>query len=187
MRIEQLRQDYEIDIRWTAFPLHPETPEEGLSLEELFSGRSIDINQMMALLRRVAAELGLPLGERKRTYNSRLAQELGKWAESKGQGNEFHNAVFRAYFVEGKNIAKIPVLVNIADSVGLPGQEAQKVLETRAFREAVDLDWSRSYAVGIRGVPTFLIDKKTVVGAQPYEVLEQLMKTSRVKKREPRR
>jgi len=179
-----LRKNYEIGIRWTGFPLHPHTPEEGLTLEELFAGRSVDIGQMLARLRQVADEEGLPLGERKKTYNSRLAQELGKWAESQGKGNPFHNAVFRAYFSDGRNIGKIPELVNVAKSVGLSSKEAQEVLETRAFKEAVDLDWSRARRMGVAAVPTFLLNQRFVVGAQPYTVLEQLLKVSGVKKRD---
>ncbi len=135
-------------------------------------------------MRKVADELGLPLGEREKTYNSRLAQELGKWAESQGKGDEYHNAVFLAYFVDCKNIGKIPELVDLAKSVNLPGKEAQKVLETRAFKEAVDLDWSRSHKMGVTGVPTLVINHRSVVGAQPYEVLKQLMDAGNVKKRD---
>lgn len=134
-------------------------------------------------LRKVADEEGLPLAERKMTYNSRLAQELGKWAESEGRGEPFHNAVFRAYFAQGINIGKIQELVDVAKSVGLSGEEAQDVLETRAFKEAVDLDWSRARSVGVTAVPTFLINQRFVVGAQPYNVLEQLLKVSGVKNR----
>lgn len=180
-----MRKNYEIEICWTAFPLHPETPEEGLELEDLFAGRSLDIGQMMASLKRVADKEGLPLGERKKTYNSRLAQELGKWAESQGKGDEFHNTLFRAYFVDGKNIGKTPELVDLAKSVDLPGREAQRVLETRAFKEVVDLDWSRAHRMGVTAVPTFMIDQKVIVGAQPYEVLEQFMMINDVKKLEP--
>lgn len=139
----------------------------------------------MARLKQVAAAEGLPFGERTMTYNSRLAQELGKWAESQGKGDEYHKAVFQAYFVDGKNIGKIPVLLDIARSVGLPDKEAQTVLEQRTFKEAVDSDWSRSYILGITGVPTFVINRQGVVGAQPYEVLELLMKAANVKKRQP--
>ena len=183
MRIDQLRKNYEIEIRWTAFPLHPETPEEGLTLEELFAGRSVDIEKMMSHLKEVANELGLALGERKKTYNSRLAQELAKWAESKGKGDEFHEAVFRAYFVDGKNIGRVDELALLASSVGLPDRDARRVLESRAFREEVDADWSRAHAAGITAVPTFVIDRQAVVGAQPYEVLEKLLKANRVKRR----
>lgn len=181
-----MRKNYEIDVRWTAFPLHPNTPEEGLTLEELFAGRSIDLGEVMARLKKVADEEGLPFGERHMTYNSRLAQELGKWAESQGIGEPFHNAMFRTYFVEGKNIGKIQELLEVARSVGLSGEEAREVLETRSFKEAVDSDWSRSRGMGVRAVPTFLLDQRFVVGAQPYEVLEQLLNVSGIKERDSR-
>ncbi len=183
MRIEQLKRDYDIEVRWTAFPLHPNTPEEGLTIEELFAGRSMDIEKIKLRQKQVAEELGLPLGTRTKTYNSRLAQELAKWAESKGRGDSFNEAVFRTYFVDGKNIGKVDVLTALAKSIGLPEEEASSVLELRSFREAVDSDWSRSRALGIRGVPTFLVNRQAVVGFQPYQVLEQLMKTCGVTKR----
>ncbi len=152
-------------------------------MEELFAGRPVNIPEIMARLKQVAGELGLPLGERSRTYNSRLAQELGKWAESLGKGGEFHDAAFRAYFVDGRNIGRIPELVDVAESVGLPGHEAREVMETRAFREAVDQDWKRSHAMGVTAVPTFVMGKGGVVGAQPYDVLEQLVKDAGAKRR----
>ena len=178
-----MRKNYEIGIQWRAFPLHPEIPEEGLTLEELFAGRSVDMDAMRLRLKKVAEELGLPLGNRKMTFNSRLAQELAKWAETQGNGDEFHEAVFRAYFVEGRNIGKVDELADLAKSVGLAEQEAKKVLQLRTFRKAVDSDWSQARAMGISAVPTFVLNNGTVVGAQPYEVLEQFLKNNEVKKR----
>ena len=183
MRIDRLHKEYEIQIRWIAFPLHPDTPEDGLTLEELFAGRNIDINKARERLREVARELGLPLGERKKTYNSRLAQELAKWAESKGKGDAFHKAVFEAYFIGGKNIGKVDELILLSKSLGLPDEEARQVLELRTYKEAVDSDWSRCHTLGITAVPTFVIDHQGVVGFQSYEVLEQLLETKNIKKR----
>jgi predicted DsbA family dithiol-disulfide isomerase len=138
---------------------------------------------MMSRLKKKAEELGLPFGERKKTYNSRLAQELGIWAESKKKGNEFHKAAFKAYFVGGKNIAEIPVLVDLAASVGLPRQEAETALLTRTFKAAVDEDWSISKEKGITAVPTLVINQDKLVGAQPYEAMEKFMAANRVGKR----
>jgi predicted DsbA family dithiol-disulfide isomerase len=101
---------------------------------------------------------------------------LGKWAESLNKGEEFHLAVFKAYFADGLNIAKIPVLVEMAESVGLMG--AEEVLSKRTFKEAVDHDWKYSRACGITAVPTFVANGHKVVGAQPYKVLEELIKAS---------
>jgi len=173
-----------IAVRWRAFPLHPDTPAEGLSLEKLFENYPVDVNQMMQRLKNKAAELGLPFGERKKTYNSRLAQELGHWAESRNRGDEFHLAAFKTYFVTGKNIAKVSVLLDLAASVGLPPEEAETVLSTRAFRKPVDEDWSISVQKGITAVPTFVINEDKLVGAQPHAVLQEFMAANGVSRAE---
>ena len=163
-------------MQWVHFPLHPDTPPEGLALEKLFAGRGYDITKMQAQMRaRMAAE-GLPYGDRRMTYNTRLAQELAKWADSLPGGEAIHDAIFRAYFVDGKNIGDPEVLAQIADSVGLPGDQAREVIRTRSHRSLVDADWEKARDYGITGVPTFVVGRHAVVGAQPYQVLEQLVR-----------
>jgi len=120
----------------------------------------------------------LALGDRTKTYNSRLAQELGKWAEENGRGDEYHQAVFHAYFADGRNIGEISILLDLAKRIGLPPLEAKKVLESRKFQHAVDRDWARSQAMGVTAVPTFFIGDQSLVGAQPYRVLEQFVGSS---------
>jgi predicted DsbA family dithiol-disulfide isomerase len=178
-----LEKEHNIVVSWVAFPLHPEIPDEGLSLQDLFRGRNMDIEQMMSYLKRIAKEEGLPFGERTMTYNSRLAQELGKWAECRGKGREFHSAVFRAYFAHGKNIGEKSTLLDLAISTGFAGDEAEKVLTQRTHRNEVDQDWSRSRAMGVTAVPTFLIRGQRIVGAQPYEALAQFIRNAGVIKR----
>lgn len=126
-------------------------------------------------MRGLMAQEGLPYGQRTMTYNSRLAQELGKWADTQPGGERLHDALFRAYFVEGRNLSDVPTLAAIAASVGLSATEAEYVLTSRQFRSAVDTDWERSRAFQITGVPTFVANGRGVVGAQPYEVLERLV------------
>jgi predicted DsbA family dithiol-disulfide isomerase len=165
----------DINVRWRAFPLHPETPEEGRTLEELFAGRSYNIAEALAHMKAVADAEGLPFGTRTKTYNSRLAQELGKWAEDQGRGDAFHQAAFRAYFADGKNIAKTKTLLNIVDAVSLDTHEAKRVIEERLYKNHVDADWVRSRGLGITAVPTFLMGNGRLVGAQPYEALKQFV------------
>ena len=174
MRIEKLRTAHNVKIEWVHFPLHPDTPAEGRSLADLFAGRSVDRKAMHAAMKaRMDAE-GLPYGERTMTYNSRLAQELGKWADTQPGGEAIHDALFRAYFVEARDISQPAVLLEIATQVGLL-DGAREVLEKRTFKEAVDADWKLSREYGITGVPTFVVGHQGVVGAQPYEKLEQLV------------
>ena len=174
MSIDRLQAEYPVSINLVQFPLHPETPPEGLTLETLFQGR--DIEPMQARMRSLMAEAGLDYGERTHTYNSRLAQELAKWAETQPGGEAIHDRLFRAYFVEGVNLARTEALVAIAESIGLDPVAASRVLLQREFRDAVDADWRRSREAGITGVPTFTASGLMVVGCQPYEVLERFVR-----------
>ena len=124
---------------------------------------------------RMTAE-GLPYGERTMTYNSRLAQELGKWADTQPGGDAIHDALFRVYFVEARDISRPAVLLDVVQQVGLPVDDAREVLERRTFKDAVDADWALSREYGISGVPTFVAGGYGVVGAQPYEALEALVR-----------
>jgi len=119
---------------------------------------------------------GLPYNaERHMTYNSRLAQELATWAETKGKGDEIHGPLFRAFFVDLKNIGKKEILVEIAKKIGLSADEAVEILQSRAFKETVDADWRRCGELKIEGVPTFGVGRTMLVGAHPYEELERLV------------
>jgi predicted DsbA family dithiol-disulfide isomerase len=177
VRIEKLKAEHNVKVEWVHFPLHPETPAEGRSLADLFAGRpEVDRKAMHAQMRaRMDAE-GLPYGERSMTYNSRLAQELGKWADTQPGGEALHDALFRAYFVEARDISQPAVLLDIVERLGLSVGGAREVLEKRTFEAAVDADWALSRQYGITGVPTFVVGRYGVVGAQPYEALEALVR-----------
>lgn len=168
------------------FPLHPDTPAEGVKLIDLFGGPSAAprLEQSRQRLAALAKEEGLPMSAtREMTYNSRLAQELGVWATEQGHGTEYHDATFRAYFVDNRNISEIDTLVKLAEAVGLDGKAARKVLTERTHSAKVDTEWADSRRAGVDAVPTFEMAGQRVVGAQPYEVLEQLAIQAGAKKR----
>ena len=175
MRTDRLHKEYGVELRYTTFPLHPETPEEGVELSVLFAGHEEYIETMQAKLLQVAVAEGLPLTMRTRTYNSRLAQELGKWAEAQGVGEPFHRAVYHAFFVDGVNIALIAELLKIADSVGLLAAETLRVLNTRSYSAAVDADWQRSREMQITAVPTHLYEGKRLAGFGAYDDFVRLI------------
>jgi predicted DsbA family dithiol-disulfide isomerase len=130
---------------------------------------------MLDRLRKAAEELDLPLRERTRVYNSRRATELGKWAEAQGRGDAFHDAIFRAYFAEARNISDVEVLKEVCSSLDLDPAEAERVLLEGEYKQAVDDDWDYSRRLGVSAVPTFVAARRSVVGAQPFEVLERLV------------
>ncbi len=175
MRVEKLQETFEVETVLVHFPLHPETPLEGSSMAQMYAARNLDPEAMFTRMKGLMDAEGLPYERRTHTYNSRLAQELGKWADTQPGGAALHDALYKAYFVAARNIADPDILIEIAGSVGLPAEEARAILEERRFKDAVDADWAKSHAYGVTGVPTFVAGRYGVVGAQPYEVLEELV------------
>jgi predicted DsbA family dithiol-disulfide isomerase len=168
-RVEKLRQNFEIDLQWRFFPLHPETPKEGLLLKDLFAGRNFDIDAAQARLKQLMDAEGLKFNQRTHTYNSRLAQELATAFDS------VRDPLYRAYFEEARNIGDVEVLVDVAQAAGVPADAARNVLIQRTFKDAVDADWEKARRYGITGVPSFVAGNQKVSGAQPYEVLEKFV------------
>lgn len=139
-------------------------------MTDLFAGRSeAEMKARQDQMKGLMEQEGLPYGERTHTYNSRLAQEIGAWADTQEGGDVMHDALYRAYFVDTKNIGDPDVLLEIVEANGLSVNEARKVLEERTFKDVVDEDWSKSHQYGVTGVPTFVAAGHGVVGAQPYD------------------
>ncbi len=183
MRIAKLIQNFDIVVKLVHFPLHPDTPAEGRALQDLFGGGPGVVAEKQARMKGLMAAEGLPYGVRSHTYNSRLAQELGSWADTVDHSGAIHDALYRAYFVDTRNIGDRDVLLEIAESVGLSRADAQTVLDKRSFQDAVDADWAKSRAYGVTGVPTFVAGRSGIVGAQPYEAIEGLLVRAGVKRR----
>lgn len=142
---------------------------------------------MVEGLKQTAASLGLPFGNRTKTYNSRLAQELGLWAEDQNKGDQFHQAAFESYFVDGENLADRTVLLRLAAKVGLFEKEADAVLHTRSYADNVDTHWQEARQLGINAVPTFLMGFNRVVGAQSYEALADLVSMAGARRKDQKK
>ena len=175
MRIEKLKRHFSIKTELVHFPLHPDTPAQGRSLQDLFQAGPDVVAEKQAHMRALMEAEGLPYGERTHTYNSRLAQELGKWADTQPGGAAFHDILYKVYFVDALNVGDTEVLLGAAEQAGLSREGAAEVLAERTFKDAVDKDWLKSRQYGVTGVPTFVAGGAGAVGCQPYEVLERLV------------
>ena len=179
-----MQKEFDLDVELVHFPLHPETPDEGLSLATLFGTSEEQVSAAQRRMADLAAAEGLPWSERRMTYNSRRAQELGAWAAEQGRGDAFHNAVYRAYFEDGRNIAHPRVLCDAAQRAGLDRKAAEEVVSTRRYGAAVDADWLRSLQHGVRAVPTFTCSNRAIEGAVPYDVLRRFVLDAGAQSRE---
>lgn len=174
-RTKKIKETFDIDVQLVHFPLHPETPSQGRTLRDLFQCGPDEIKTKNNRMKGLMDTEGLPYNPRTHTYNSRLAQEIGTWAQTQDGGSKIHDKFFEAYFVDGRNVGDIEVIIDVVKSVGLDEQKARAVIETRSFKAAVDADWDKSRTYGVTGVPTYVSNRQGLVGAQSYDALHQFM------------
>lgn len=174
-----------IDINWKSYQLNPEYQNvDGESLYDYLSrskGISLEqAKQMTAQVAEMANNVGLNIDfEHSIPANSFNAHRLIHLAASKGKQDLAEEYLFKAHFEEAKDINDINVLLEIAKSLGLDKEEAQKVLEGNAFEEEVRYDIYESQQLGVRGVPFFVMDRKYALsGAQPVEAFKQAITQS---------
>ena len=182
-RMKKIKKEYKVDIQLIHFPLHPETPTEGRTLIELFGSNQEDIDQKNERMKELMILENLPYKNRTHTYNSRLAQEIGAWAQSIDNETSIHDNFFEAYFVQGLNVGLESVILDVVSKSGLNPEEARKVIKNRLFMKNIDEDWNKSRSYGVTGVPTYVYQKQSMVGAQPHENLVQFLNHFGIPKR----
>ena len=176
--VERLKAEHNVEVEWRPFYLYMDTPPEGRELPERV--KQARLRGSEERLHQIAASYGMDFVSTPRIYNTRLAHEATEYAREHGKGNEFHKIVFRKVYAEGQDPSQWDVLRSAAEEVGLDAEEMQREVQNEKYMaEVVDqVRWA--YQIGVTGVPTYVIDNKyAIVGAQPYEVfqnvLEQIM------------
>lgn len=171
-RVQQLQQEYDPPIVWKSFELHPDAPAGGIP-PSMFYQDNPNLKRISENAQQLAAAADLQLGDHVIYSNSRLALELGEFAEQSGKGEAFRTALFDSYFQQIQDMGDEAVLLDVAEEVGLTREVAAKCLSERSMKDRVDSQIQEARGYGITGVPTFIIGKYIVVGAQPYSVLKQ--------------
>jgi predicted DsbA family dithiol-disulfide isomerase len=160
-------------LRYAAFELYPAPAPLGTPSAD-------DV----ALAQPLAHELGIALRTPASMPRTRKAHEAAKLAEQKGSGRAMRQALFAAYFGEGRDVGRIDVLVELAAALGLDATEAKVVLDVDTFSGAVDADRVLAERIGITAVPALVVgagaDAERVMGAQPYAALRELLERKAV-------
>jgi predicted DsbA family dithiol-disulfide isomerase len=123
----------------------------------------------------LAAEWGVELRQPPIQPRSRKAHEAARIAGAAGRFLEMHEAIFRAFFVEGRDIGRIDVLVEVGAAVGVDAGLLKVELDVDKYADAVAADAALAAELGVTGVPTFLAGGERLVGLQSYETLHGLI------------
>lgn len=175
-RALEAHPDHPFTIEWHPFQLNPDMPPEGMDrrtyLETKFGGRE----QAVAVYARIAeaaetAGLTIDFEAIQRTPNTIDAHRLIHWAGLEGRQTAIVSALFRAYFVEGRDIGDRTVLLEIAEASGLDREMTERLLNSDADTADIRARDAHARERGVTGVPTFVIANQHVApGAQPTEL-----------------
>ena len=174
MTAEQARREFDADVVWLPFDLHPEYPPEGIPLAELHRRYGLGVGERDPLRDRFAAA-GLEYNRPEVVPNTRLALRLTELARERGLHEPFHNRLMDAYWAEATNVGDPDELRRLAAEVGLDAEDVERVIaDPDAYLDVVHGSTRRAYAIGIDAVPAFLLDRRLIVlGAQPLDVFRR--------------
>jgi predicted DsbA family dithiol-disulfide isomerase len=171
---EQARREFDADVVWLPFDLHPEYPPKGIPLAELHSRYGIGVGERDPLRDRFAAA-GLEYDRPEIVPNTRLALRLSELARERGLHGPFHDRLMDAYWSEATNIGDSDELRRLAADVGLHAGDVERVLaDPSAYLDVVEGSTRDALSIGIDAVPAFVLDHRLIVlGAQPLEVFRR--------------
>lgn len=124
----------------------------------------------------VADEFGLTIDAGPFGINSRLSLIGAKIAEAEGDGRAYHDAALHAYWHEGRSLAEVDVLVDLAAAAGVAADRFRQALREPQWEAQVDADIQLAHQYGLHAVPSLVFNNRYLVqGAQPTEVLHQVI------------
>lgn len=167
--------DRKVEVRWLPFQLNPMMPKEGISRRDYRTrkfgswGRSLELDAQVAAAGRTEG-IDFAFDKMERTPNTLDAHRLIWLAEEQGMQDAVVEALFRAYFAEGRNISKRQMLLDVVAEAGLDRERAEGVLGGEEGMEALIAADELGQRFRVDGVPFFIINGKiTLSGAQPPE------------------
>jgi predicted DsbA family dithiol-disulfide isomerase len=173
--VAKFQREFYVDVSWWPFELHPETPLEGRNVDELLrrTGRGKAYSEH---LKAYAAESGITLASNRWLANSHRALELAEFARDRGKFVEMHDALFRAYFEESRNIGDAGVLCEIAAECGLDPEEFQVEILVGRYAALIDKTTALAREKGVTSTPTMIFDNRLVLtGAQDDNVYKDIL------------
>ena len=154
--------------------MHPEIPPEGRDRDEVLPPAYRA--QIESGLARLSAQVGLELHHHRRLINSRPALQAAEFARAAGLFDAMHRALFEAYWLKGRDVSDLGVLREIGTRLGLDVDAMEGAVRANVYGDYLDARRAEALDLLISGIPAHVIaDRYLVMGAQPYEVFEQVM------------
>lgn len=180
--LENMAGTVTADIRWHPFELNPTMPPEGQDLRQHLAQKYGTSPAQSQAARSQLVALGEAVGfqfdyfDGMRMVNTFKAHQLLHWAAEKELQTPLKLALFEAFFSQRQDVSQSRVLVDVATDVGLPREEAEKILEDGRFAGLVRAEEEAWRDKEVLAVPTFVFNQRfSVPGAQQVETFVQLI------------
>jgi len=183
-RIERamaMRRDVTFDVLWRPYRLDPTIPREGVDRRAYLKAKFGDSPRTSAMgeaIRSEGAAEGIAFAFDKiaKSPNTLDSHRLVRWSASAGLQDQMVERLFRAYFIDGRDIGDADVLVSIAADAGMDSALVASLLAGDADLESVEREAGLANEMGITGVPTFVFDGKFMIsGAREPELLVRVI------------
>jgi predicted DsbA family dithiol-disulfide isomerase len=173
--------EYDLELDWRGFELHPETPPGGMRLDEYFPPERLA--GMAEYMKNFAAQYGIhDFVQRERIPNTRRALALAEVAREEGKLEPFRQRAMHAHWRDGMDLENDDDLRTIARDAGLAEDAVERARDPR-YLERVDAIRAEANAVGVEGIPTLVLGRYGFSGAQPYEAFAALAERAGAGKR----
>jgi predicted DsbA family dithiol-disulfide isomerase len=181
--LDNIGKEVSAEIHFQPFELNPGMPAGGQDIVEHLTAKygstREQIESTQAGIRARGAELGFTfdMDKRSRVYNTFDAHRLLHWAELEGRQRALKNALFVAYFSEGRDPSDHEVLIDVAKQVGLDPVRTREILSSDLYVKEVGERAQFYRERGIQAVPSVIInDKYLIQGGQPAAAFEQVLR-----------
>jgi predicted DsbA family dithiol-disulfide isomerase len=188
--INELNDQIKFEISWKPYELHPEIPQNGydkkLYLEQKFgdlSGRQSPYKQIEEIGNSLGFEFNFSKTERiPNTFNAHRLLWKSKQEELQ---TEMSEALFKAYFTDGRDVGSIEVLSDIAHEVGMQKEEIKNFLNSKEGGQETADEEMNFIEKSIGAVPTYFINNKYIIqGGQEPETFVSFLKKILIKEKE---
>lgn len=175
--MRQMKREFDFDLEWRGFQIHPEWPGEGVPVEKVRGAGDLEARKSAwQRITAMADAVGLDMKPPAVLTNSRPALAVAEFAREQGNDAAFEERIYRAYFGEGVNIADWSALVRLGVEAGLDAVAVADAIHSPRYNGMLDSNARDAHIRGVSGVPTFFIGEYPLVGAQPIDVMRNVLR-----------
>jgi len=169
-RILGLSNEFNLTIDWKGIEIHPEFPPQGKKRT-----RTLKSKPIAETIKEMAKEDNIEIKLPGFATNSRLSLEASEFAKIKGRFLEFHTGTYEAYFLEGRNIGDIEIVIDIGEKAGLEKSDLVECLDKRTMFDKIEENKKDAEDNIILGVPTFMFGNFPVHGNQSTQTMRHII------------